>query len=56
MEAEKLGFAVERASNGHCKFTKPGVRAVFFSGTPGDHRAIKNGVAKLRRACRGEKA
>lgn len=53
-EAEKLGFAVERAGNGHCKFTKPGVRAVFFSGTPGDHRAIKNGVAKLRRACRGE--
>lgn len=53
-EAEKLGFAVAHANNGHCKFTKAGIPAVFFSGTPGDRRAIKNGIAKLRRACRGE--
>lgn len=37
----------------HLKFTRPGVQAVFFSGTPGDHRAYQNGVAKLRRADRG---
>lgn len=51
--AESLGFATEFTRGSHLKFTRPGVQAVFFSGTPGDHRAYQNGVAKLRRADRG---
>ncbi|SED35360.1 hypothetical protein SAMN05216178_6907 [Pseudomonas saponiphila] len=51
-EAIKLGFTVGRASNGHYRFDKPGVQAVFFSSTPGDNRAILNGTAKLRRAAK----
>jgi hypothetical protein len=51
-EALRLGFAVSRANNGHYRFTKAGVPAVFFSSTPGDSRAILNGTAKLRRAAR----
>lgn len=48
-----LGFTVSRTRNDHFKFLKPGCRPVFFSSTPGDHRACKNGQAKLRRAVRG---
>lgn len=44
------GWAVEQTRNLHLKFTKAGRRTVFFSGTPGDHRAWLNGKAKLRRA------
>ena len=55
-EARRLGFEVEQTNNNHLRFFKEGVPAVFFSGTPGDHRAIQNGVAKLRRACRGAAA
>lgn len=53
-EAEKLGFTTSKAGkrNVHLKFEKPGCPAVFFSATPSDHRAIKNGIAKLRRAAR----
>lgn len=51
-EAVKLGFTIARANNGHYRFEKPGVQAVFFSGTPGDSRAIMNGTAKLRRAAK----
>ena len=49
-EAEALGFSISRTRNGHLRFDLTGVPAVFFSSTPGDHRAILNGVAKLRRA------
>jgi len=50
--AEEQGFGVERTSKGHWKYTPPDkrFRAEFFSGTPSDQRAIKNLVAKLRRA------
>lgn len=51
-EATKLGFTIGRSSNGHYRFSKPGIATVFFSGTPGDTRAIQNGTAKLRRAAR----
>lgn len=51
-EAAKLGFTVGRSANGHYRFNKPGIPTVFFSGTPGDIRAIQNGTAKLRRAAR----
>lgn len=51
--AELLGFTASRTSKGHWKFERAGVPAVFFSGTPGDVRAVKNGIAKLRRAAQG---
>lgn len=51
--AKSLGFVPEFTSSGHLKFTRPGAPTVFFSGTPGDHRAYHNGLAKLRRADRG---
>jgi len=50
--AEEQGFRVERTSKGHWKFfpPDPAKPAEFFSGTPSDQRAIKNLIAKLRRA------
>jgi hypothetical protein len=48
--AEKLGYKTCRTTRNHLKFVKPGKPPVFFSGTPGDHRAWKNGISKLRRA------
>lgn len=50
--ARGLGFEVSRTKGGHLRFDKPGVGAVYFSSTPGDRRAILNGIAKLRRAVR----
>lgn len=51
--AESLGFEVTRAKNQHYCFRKPGLPAAFFSCTPSDSRAYKNGMAKLRRLDRG---
>lgn len=51
--AKSLGFVPEFTNGGHLKFSRPGAPTVFFSGTPGDHRAYQNGLAKLRRAARG---
>lgn len=50
--ARRLGFEVSRTKGGHLRFDKVGVGVVFFSGTPGDRRAILNGIAKLRRVVR----
>lgn len=50
--AEQLGFQAEFTRSKHIKFTMAGAPAVFFSGTPGDHRAMQNGIAKLKRAAR----
>lgn len=56
-EAEKLGFSVSQAGkrNVHLRFDMPGIKPVFFSATPGDHRAVLNGIAKLRRAAAAAK-
>lgn len=53
-EAKKLGFTASMAGsrNPHLRFDKPGCRAVFFSSSPSDSRAVLNGIAKLRRAAR----
>jgi hypothetical protein len=51
--AKSLGFSAERTKSGHIKFIRPGTPSVFFSGTPSDHRAYQNGIAKLRRVDRG---
>lgn len=50
--AEELGFSCASTSRGHIKFTRPATTTVFFSGAPHDWRAIKNGIAQLRRAVR----
>ncbi|WP_230854495.1 hypothetical protein [Arthrobacter terrae] len=50
--AESQGWEFGRTHSGHVKFCSPysTTQPVFYSGTPGDHRAQKNLVAKLRRA------
>jgi hypothetical protein len=50
--AESQGWEFGRTNSGHVKFCSPYTTEapVFYSGTPGDHRAQKNLVAKLRRA------
>ena len=50
--AKLLGFSISRTSRGHLRFDRPGTPAVFFSGTPGDWRAVLNGIAKLKRAAK----
>lgn len=34
----------------HLKITRDGMRTVFFSRTPSDHRAWRNGITKVRHA------
>ncbi len=48
--AEDQGFRVERTKRGHIVIYPPDKRfqPVNFSGTPGDQRSIRNGLAKLR--------
>jgi len=50
--AEDQGFRIERTKRGHLSIYPPDKRfpPVIFSGTPGDQRSIKNGLAKLRQA------
>lgn len=51
--AEKLGWTYEKTPGGHYKMTKQGCPCVFFSATPSDSRAWRNGIAKLNRADQG---
>ncbi len=48
--AESQGWVVEETARQHWKFVPPktGVTPVFFSGSPGDWRAIRNFVAAMR--------
>ena len=47
--AEDQGWTVERTNKGHWRFTPPVGTICFFSGTPGDRRAIRNFLSQLRR-------
>lgn len=49
--AEEQGWLVEMTSKKHWKFVPPHIegRPVFFSGSPGDWRALRNFIAALRR-------
>ena len=49
--ARAQGFTVGRTNRGHLKFTPadPTKQIVIASGTPSDHRALKNLIAELRR-------
>lgn len=51
--AAQLGFTATMSKGGHLRFTRPDTRTVFFSSSPGDHRAYQNALSKLRRACAG---
>ncbi len=48
--AETMGWAIGQTRGLHIKFTKPGRRAVFTSGTPGDRRAWLNARSQLIQA------
>lgn len=44
------GWHVDTTSRGHWKLTSPAGQVVIASGTPSDHRALKNLMAQLKRA------
>ena len=48
--AERQGFEVATTTKGHVVFTLDGVVVATASGTPSDHRALKNLIAQLRRS------
>jgi len=48
--AKKDGWNIIKTLNGHFKLTKPGSDIVFASGTPGDHRSLRNAEQDMRRA------
>lgn len=43
------GWQVSRTPGGHLRFCKPGCAPVYTSSTPGDHRAVRNARAMLKR-------
>ncbi|MNN89605.1 hypothetical protein D3C81_2074430 [compost metagenome] len=47
--AVAAGWRVGQTSKQHLRFTKAGRPAVFFSGSPSDHRAALNVISQLRR-------
>ena len=48
--AEEQGWVVEKTKSNHFKFMPPdeGNTPVFFSGSPGEWRALRNFIAALR--------
>ena len=50
-EAKRQGFTVRTTSRGHGQVRNADGQVVaVFSGTPGDVRALRNGIAQLRKA------
>lgn len=47
--AKAHGCTVGRTRGGHIKIKREGMRTVFFSLTPSDHRAWRNCLSQLRR-------
>ena len=47
---EDQGFEIEVTTRGHVMAFRDGKLIVTFSGTASDWRAMKNGIAKARRA------
>lgn len=54
-DALAAGWEIERTGSNHLKFRRNG-KMVIASGTPSDHRAIRNIATDLRRAERQEAA
>lgn len=48
--AMATGWAISFTRGLNYRFSKAGCAPVFFSGTPGDHRAWLNARAQMRRA------
>lgn len=48
--ATDRGWKVSRTAKGHIRFDRPGHPVAFTSGTPSDHRTIKNTKAQILRA------
>lgn len=48
--ADEAGWEVSLTNNNHLRFDKSGRSTVYFSGTPGGHRAALNAKSKLRHA------
>lgn len=50
-KAQQEGWVITRTRGSHLRFfpPRPGSAIVFFSGTPGDHRAVRNLATKLKR-------
>lgn len=46
----RQGWTAEITKGGHRRFTSPEGEVVFGPFSPSDHRAIRNMVARLRRA------
>jgi len=44
------GWRIEPTRNGHERWLSPSGGTVVMSGTPSDHRALRNAVADLKRA------
>ncbi|MFF2184594.1 hypothetical protein [Streptomyces sp. NPDC058155] len=47
---EAQGFEVTRTKKGHYMVRKGGEPVTIISGTPSDHRSLKNSKAHLKRA------
>jgi hypothetical protein len=50
--AAALGYSAEPMANGHLAFRHPSGALVHASGTPSDHRALRNAKGDLRRELR----
>lgn len=48
-QAQKQGWSIDRTKNNHYKWLSPLGRFFFSSGTPSDHRALKNIQRDLRK-------
>lgn len=48
--ARRAGWTVTPSRGGHLRWTAPTGHVVFSAATPGDHRAVHNHLALLRRA------
>jgi predicted RNA binding protein YcfA (HicA-like mRNA interferase family) len=55
-KAVREGWAATLTKGSHVRLIHPGGAIVFASGTPGDHRVIRNVKADLRRALRRQGA
>lgn len=54
--AKELDWAAAKTNGGHLRFTKPGRPIIHTSSTPSDYRAVRNTLAMLVRADRGQVA
>lgn len=49
-DLEAQGFEIRRTTKGHHRVYRDGQPVCTLSGTPSDHRSMKNSIAALKRA------